>query len=348
MVKPKAVSKGELRKTDKDNKVLINTAKEEQVTVKSNNQIPSRIDGVVGDFKTTPSTPRTRHEQTTDIAVIGMAGMFADSQNIEEYWENLREKKDLVKTVPPDHFDYLPWYSEKKEGNKLYCKWGGFIDHVDRFDAGFFSISPREAEVMDPQLRLLLQVLFHTFEDAGYAGRIRGTNTGIYVGACSYDYQKEMDSAGKPVGPYDGSGNAPTMLPNRPSFFFDLKGPSVLIDTACSSSLVALHMASKALQRNECEMAIVAGVNLILGSWHYRYFCSIDALTHSGRCHTFDERADGYLPGEGVGAVLLKPLSQAVQDNDRIHAIIKGSATCHGGYTLCNGTQYQDANKSHS
>ena len=215
----------------------------------------------------------------------------------------------------------------------MYCKWGSFIDDVDKFDAAFFNISPVEAELMDPQLRYLLQVIYSTSEDAGYGGRIRGTKTGVYVGICFHDYQIETGASGKEISPYDGTGNAMTMMANRPSFFLNLKGPSIAVDTACSSSLVALHLACRALRNNECDMAFAAGVNCLLSSSHYRYFCSIGALSPTGRCHTFDQRADGYVPGEGVGAVLLKTLKQAVEDGDKIYAVIKGSAINHGGYT---------------
>ena len=202
------------------------------------------------------------------------------------------------------------------QDDKLYCKWGSFIDDVGIFDASFFNISPKEAELMDPQLRYLLQTLYHTAEDAGLANSIRGSNTGVYVGACFHDYADEMAQLGKQVEAHDGTGNALTMLANRPSFYFNLTGPSLSVDTACSSSLFALHLACKALQRGECDMAFAAGVNLLLSSWHYRYFCSINALSPTGRCHTFDARADGYVPGEGIASVLLKPLSKAQRDND--------------------------------
>lgn len=269
-----------------------------------------------------------------DIAVIGMAGIFADSPDLEVFWENLREGNNLVGEIPADHFDYRPWFStDPQKTDRIYCKWGSFINDVAFFDAGFFNITPKEAEAMDPQLRLLLQVLYSTAENAGQAATIRGTKSGMYVGICFHDYRDEMLRLGKQATPHAGTGNAATMMANRPSFYFNLKGPSLAVDTACSSSLVALHLACQALKNNECETAFVAGTNLLLGSWHYRYFCSIDALSHSGRCHTFDKKADGYVPGEGVGAVLLKPLQKAIENRDRIHAVIKGSAINHGGYT---------------
>lgn len=267
-----------------------------------------------------------------DIAVIGMAGVFPGATDVDAFWQLLRNKTDLMKEIPADHFDYRPFFDTQPAVDKLYCKWGSFIDEVDKFDAAFFMLSPREAEFMDPQLRYLLQVLYETSENAGYAKKIKGSNTGMFVGVCFHDYHQELERHGI-QSPYIGTGNVTTMIANRPSFFFDLKGPSLAIDTACSSSLIAIHLACRSLQNKECDMAFVAGTNLLLSPGHYVYFCSLGALSHTGRCHTFDNGADGYVPGESVAAILLKPLSKAIADGDTIHAVIKGTATNHGGYT---------------
>ena len=278
----------------------------------------------IGSQKTTSAV---RHHKD-DIAIIGMAGKYARSANLDAFWHHLAEKTDLISEVPEDHFDYRPFY----QPDAMYCKWGSFIDDIGRFDAGFFQFSSLESECMDPQLRHLLQVLYHTAEDAGYGGAIRGTNTGMFVGVCFSDYGDEALKAGIST-PYIGTGNATTMMANRPSYYFDLKGPSVSVNTACSSSLVALHMACRALRNNECEMAFAAGTNLILSPQHYLFFCSIGALSRSGRCYTFDRKADGYIPAEGVSALLLKPLAKSIADKDVIHGVIRGSAVNHGGHT---------------
>jgi amino acid adenylation domain-containing protein/thioester reductase-like protein len=276
------------------------------------------------------SGPATRKE----IAIIGMQGVFAESSNVEEFWENLRTGRNLIKEVPKDHWDVEPWFStDKNAKNKTYCKWGSFIDDVDKFDAAFFNISPREAELMDPQLRYLLQTMYRTAEDAGYITKIKGTNTGVFTGVCFLDYAATLLEDQYGADPYLGTGNSNTMYSNRPSFTFNLTGPSISVDTACSSSLTALHYACSALRNNECDMAFVNGVNLLLGSYHYRYFSSLRALSATGRCHTFDERADGYVPGEAIASVLLKPLDKALADGDMIYGVIKGSAVKHGGYT---------------
>ncbi|WP_158267012.1 SDR family NAD(P)-dependent oxidoreductase [Chitinophaga niastensis] len=269
-----------------------------------------------------------------DMAVIGMHGVFAGAKNPEQFWENLREGKDLITEIPLDHWDYRPWFDENPEAkDSTYCKWGSFISDVDKFDAGFFKISPREADWMDPQLRLLLQSIYNTGEDAGYINQLRSTNTGVFVGVCFHDYLEMIAEKRYPADPYIGTGNGQTVTANRVSFYFDFKGPSIAYNTACSSSLSALHAACQALRNNECNMAFVSGVNLLFASSHYRYFCSIGALSPTGHCYSFDERANGYVPGEAVTSILLKPLEQAEKDGDRIYAVIKGSAALHGGYT---------------
>ncbi|KFF06342.1 SDR family NAD(P)-dependent oxidoreductase [Flavobacterium reichenbachii] len=273
-------------------------------------------------------------EISNDIAIIGVHGVFPGADNPQEFWNKIYHKDNLIKEIPLDHFDYKPWYNpEKGVEDMLYTKWGSFINNVDQFDADFFNISRIEAEMMDPQLRYLMQVLYHTIEDAGAINVIKGSNTGLYVGVCFHDYGQEIDRINLKVNPHDGTGNAATMLANRPSFYFDLKGPSIVIDTACSSSLIAIHTACKAIQNKECNQALVAGTNLLLSSVHYRYFSSIGALSATGRCHSFDSQADGYIPGESVAAIMLKSLAEAEKDGDFIYGIIKGSATNHGGYT---------------
>ncbi|MED1663357.1 SDR family NAD(P)-dependent oxidoreductase [Brevibacillus laterosporus] len=301
-----------------------------------------QLDAVQAEWQTNQQSVQTEVTVSTskpdsvreDIAIIGMHGVFAEAANLDQFWSHLFSQKDLIKEIPMDHWDYRPWYDENAEAqNKTYCKWGSFINDVDKFDAEFFNISPREAEWMDPQIRLLLQSIYATGEDAGYIKQLRGSNTGVFVGACLHDYADRIAEMNLPVDPYIGTGNAQTVIANRVSFIFDFKGPSMAIDTACSSSLFALHSACQALRNKECDMAFVGGVNLLLSSWHYRYFCSIGALSRTGRCHTFDESADGYVPGEGIASILLKPLSKAKKDKDHIYAVIKGSAALHGGHT---------------
>ena len=268
-----------------------------------------------------------------DIAIIGMAGRFPESDSLEEFWDNLCSGRNLIREIPLERWDYRPLFDTRPQApSKLYCKWGSFVKRVSEFDAPLFNIGEGEARSLDPQLRLFLEVLHSAADDAGYGARLAGSRTGVYVGSCYEDYQHALGRSGKSVEPYDVTGNARTMLANRASYFWDLRGPSLVLDTACSSSLVAIHLACQALRNGECDMAVAGGINLILTSERYLCFCSLSALSPSGRCHSFDGRADGYVPGEAVACVLLKPLSRALRDGDPIHAVIKGSAIAHGGH----------------
>lgn len=267
-----------------------------------------------------------------EIAIIGMAGKVAESDTFDQFWENLKQGRDLIREIPANHWDYRPWFSEDRdEPNKTYSKWGTFIEQVDKFDPQFFGITAREATWMDPQLRILLEVVHETIEDAGYGQKIAGSNTGVYVGSCFHEYWDEVVRARTPFTDYEHGSSAASTLSGRISYTFDLQGASLPIDNACASTLTAIHLACMAMRNGEIEKALVCGSNLLLSPLHYVYFARMQALSPTGRCYPFDKAADGYVPGEGVAAVLLKPLDQALADNDQIHAIIKGSAINHVG-----------------
>ncbi|MDN3268138.1 SDR family NAD(P)-dependent oxidoreductase [Streptomyces sp. MA15] len=268
-----------------------------------------------------------------DIAVIGLAGRFPGASNVRELWQALLAGRDLVGDVPADRWDHSRYLDADGAAGTTECPAGGFLDDVSRFDAAFFGIPRAEAEAMDPQLRLLLEVLYEAAEDAAVLPGLRGSDTGVFVGECFRDYEGEMIIRGRKPGPYDATGIATTMAANRPSHYFDLSGPSLTVDTACSSSLHALQLAVESLRRGECSMAFAAGANLMLTPRHYLSLSGTGALSPSGRCHAFDERADGYVPAEAVAAVLLKPLSAALADGDPVRAVIKGVAVGHGGHT---------------
>ncbi|MBK5304150.1 MULTISPECIES: SDR family NAD(P)-dependent oxidoreductase [Gammaproteobacteria] len=280
-----------------------------------------------------PMTELRAEQPQTDIAIIGMHGQFGEAADLDQFWRNIWQDLELIKQVPADHWDITPWFDADPDAkDKTYSRWGSFIDDVDKFDAGFFNMSRREAQWMDPQVRLLLQSAYSSAENAGVIQRLRGSNTGVFIGSCFNEYVDKISELGLPMDPYIATGSG-TIAANRISFWFDFKGPSLMFNTACSSSLVALHAACVALRNGECGMAFVGGSNLLLSSWHYRYFSAIRALSPTGHCHTFDARADGYVPGECVATLLLKPLAQALADGDPIHGVIKGSAALHGGYT---------------
>lgn len=266
------------------------------------------------------------------IAVIGVSGLFPGSDTLDELWDNLEAEKDLITEVPISRWDWREYYSEDlREKNKSVSKCGGFINDVDKFDAQFFSISPLEAELMDPQHRLLLQTVWKAIEDAGYkASELSGRSIGAFVGFQFSDYQDLLQELGE-IRPQIPTGNSHAVLTNRISYFMNFRGPSESIDTACSGSLVAIHRAIRSIQNGESEMAIAGGVSLMLSPKTFLSASKLGILSIDNCCKTFDKSANGYVRGEGIGALVLKPLRQAVLDHDHIYAVIKGSAENHGG-----------------
>ena len=259
----------------------------------------------------------------SDIALIGMAGKFPGSDNLKDFWLNIVEQKDLITEIPKERFDYRA---------HSIPKWGGFINDIDKFDAAFFNISPREAELMDPQQRLFLQSVWQAIEDAGYASEYLSTyKTGLFVGVSTYDYFNLLYEANA-IEAHTSTGIAHSILANRVSYLLNLTGPSEAIDTACSSSLVAIHHAVRALQQGDCEIAIAGGVNALLSPMLFTTFAQAGMLAKDGRCKTFDKDANGYVRGEGVGTIILKPLYRALADHDRIYGVIKGTSVNHGGH----------------
>ncbi|MCG6894451.1 MAG: SDR family NAD(P)-dependent oxidoreductase, partial [Desulfobacteraceae bacterium] len=262
------------------------------------------------------------------IAVVGAYGLFPGSGDLTEFWSHLEAGDDLVTRVPRDRWDRTdPDVPEIDDPTG----WGGFITGVDRFDPLFFAISPREAQLMDPQHRLFLECVWKTVEDAGYsASALSGKRVGVFAGIQFNDYEQLLIR--KWTGAYQmATGNARTMLANRVSFQMNWQGPSETIDTACSSSLVAVHRAVASLRAGECELAVAGGVSLLLTPGTLLAAARLGVLSPSGRCRTFDKDADGYVKGEGLGAVLLKPLERAVRDRDHVYGVIRGSAVNHGG-----------------
>ncbi|MBT2404443.1 MULTISPECIES: SDR family NAD(P)-dependent oxidoreductase [unclassified Streptomyces] len=277
----------------------------------------------------------------TEIAVIGLAGRYPQARNIREFWRNLADGRDSVTEIPADRWDHGPYFDPDKDApGKTYTKWGGFLDGVDRFDSLFFNISPREAAFMDPQERLFLECVHETMEDAGYTRETlshcddRGLpgNVGVFVGVMYEEYQlygAQEQARGRNV---TLSGSASTIA-NRVSYVFDLHGPSLAVDTMCSSSLTALHLACQSLRTGGCELAVAGGVNLSLHPNKFLMLGSGKYASSKGRCESFGQGGDGYVPGEGVGAVLLKPLARAREDNDTIYGVIRATSVNHGGKT---------------
>jgi len=259
------------------------------------------------------------------IAVIGMAGRYPGAENLEEFWQRLSGGEDPIVEVPAER-----WSRARSESAVPHQ--GGFLPDVTSFDAEFFGISPREAALMDPQQRLFLETVWTTIEDAGYRpSSLAGTSTGVFVGVANMDYANLMARSGVPVEAHATTGVSHAILANRVSYLLDLRGPSEPIDTACSSSLIAVHRAVEAIRSGSCEQAIAGGVNVLLSQDLFVSFAQAGMLSPTGRCRTFDASADGYVRGEGVGAVFLKPLERALRDGDQVLAVIRGSGESHNG-----------------
>ena len=271
---------------------------------------------------------------TSEVAIVGISGRYPMANNLEEFWSNLIQGKDCIQEIPKDRWDHSRYFNpERGTPGKTYSKWGGFIDGHNAFDPLFFNISPKEAALIDPQERVFLQTVWQAIADAGYTGKsLSNSQVGVYAGVMWSQYQLLG------VDPdYESGNDVPESLissvANRISYFFDFQGPSIGLDTMCSSSLTAIHLASEAIKNGECEYAIAGGVNLIVHPNKYLRLSQGDFSSSDGRCRSFGNGGDGYVPGEGVGAVLLKPLNKALQDRDYIHGVIKSSYINHGGKT---------------
>lgn len=274
------------------------------------------------------------------IAMIGMGCRFPGAHNPDELWQLLRDGVDAIATIPSDRWDADAFYDpEPATPGKMNTRWGGFLDQVDQFDAGFFGITRREAERMDPQQRLFLETSWEALEQAGIApDQLSGSATGVFVGIASINYDQFLFKGVQDLATitaYDGVGTTLSLAANRLSYLLNLRGPSLAIETACSSSLVAVHLACQSLRSQETNLCIVGGANLILSPELHITFSQARMMAPDGRCKTFDARADGYVRGEGCGAVVLKRLSDAIADQDPIWAVIRGSAVNQDG--LSNG-----------
>ncbi len=275
--------------------------------------------------------------QQEPIAIIGMGCRFPAGINTpEQFWQFLLKGGDAIHEVPPTRWNNDHYYDPDMDApGKISTRWGGFIEQpIDRFDAKFFGISPREARSMDPQQRMLLEVVWETLDHSGYPStQVAGSQTGVFVGMTMQDYllaQANLIDPAK-VDAYLATGGVFNAAVGRVSYLLGVHGPSIAVDTACSSSLVSVHIAVQSLRSGECDMALAGGVNLILVPEMTVSMTKAHMMAPDGRCKTFDARADGFVRSEGCGMVALKRLSDALADGDRIFAVIRGSAVNHGG-----------------
>ncbi|HET8890469.1 MAG TPA: SDR family NAD(P)-dependent oxidoreductase, partial [Candidatus Angelobacter sp.] len=279
--------------------------------------------------------------ESEPIAIVGLSGRYPEAANIEAYWHNLREGRDCIVEVPRERWDWREYFSEDRSNNgHHYSKWGGFIAGVDEFDPLFFNIAPKEAKYIDPQERLFLQHAWMAIEDAGYTRSSLQTaderdlagQVGVYVGVMYTEYQLFAAEAGV-KGKRMGIAGSMASIANRVSYALNLHGPSMTLDTMCSSSLTAIHLACQDLKQGRTSMAIAGGVNVSVHPNKYLMLSAGQFISGDGHCQSFGEGGDGYIPGEGVGVVVLKRLADARRDGDHIYGIIRGSALNHGGKT---------------
>ncbi|WP_180303655.1 type I polyketide synthase [Streptomyces sp. JV178] len=273
-------------------------------------------------------TDEDHHDPDRLIAVVGMAGRFPGAPDIDGLWDLLMARGDAIRPVPADRWDTSAQLDPEKDIQAV----GGFLEDVDRFDPTFFGISPREAEDIDPQHRLLLEESWRALEDAGRpAADLRGTRTGVYVGATWHDYEILGKERGRGAGQHTLVGNSLDMTATRVSYFLGLRGPSMAVETGCSSGLVSLHLAARALRNGEIDGALVGAVTLMLDPHPTIGLTHFGGLSPTGRCHAFSADADGFVRGEGVVMLYVKTLARALADGDRVHGVIVRTAVNNDG-----------------
>lgn len=267
------------------------------------------------------------------IAVIGLGCRFPGGCDTpESLWRFLAEGNNARSEVPAELWSLADYFDETPQRpGKISSRYGAFLADIARFDADFFAISAREAEQMDPQQRLLLETSWQTFERTGiHPKNLRNSRTGVFIGCMTQEYS-ELIKDERAIDVHTGTGNAPSLLAGRLAYYYGLQGPAMVVDTACSSSLLAVHLAVKSLRSKEIDMALAGGINLQLSARAGITESQAMMLAEDGLCKTFDEKADGIGRGDGVGLVVLKRLTDAIQAGDPVCAVIKGSAANHDG-----------------
>jgi acyl transferase domain-containing protein/enoyl-CoA hydratase/carnithine racemase/acyl carrier protein/NAD(P)-dependent dehydrogenase (short-subunit alcohol dehydrogenase family) len=317
---------------------IVSNAKSESINTSNNRVERPYVNADVGLKRKnginviTPQTKTSRvsmqqKEKEDSIAIVGLSGRYPEARDLEQFWNNLSEGKDCIVEVPESRWDWKEFYTEdRSQQGKHFSKWGGFIEGVDQFDPLFFNISPKEAKTIDPQERLFLQHAWNAVEDSGFTHNSlqiphsddASGQVGVYVGVM--------------YGEYNLSGSLASIA-NRVSYFLNLHGPSITLDTMCSSSLTAIHLACQDLKQGRTDLAIAGGVNISVHPGKYLMLSDAQFISSSGNCQSFGEGGDGYIPGEGVGVVILQRLSDAVAENRHIYGVIKGSGINHGGKT---------------
>jgi acyl transferase domain-containing protein len=276
------------------------------------------------------SRPGRRH----DVAIVGIGCRFPGGvSDVESFWRLLSEGKDAITEIPRDRIDLNHYFdAAPATPGRIMSRWGGYLDRIDEFDADFFGISPREAERIDPQQRLLLEAGWEALEDAGQdLKRIDPRSASVFVGQWTSDFESRLFADPEIVDFYMTTGSGRYAASGRLSYLLGFRGPSVTVDTACSSSLAAIHLAVRSLRDGESSLALAGGVNIILQPHISIAYSQSRMMAPDGRCKFGDASGDGYVRSEGVGLLVLKPLDNALAANDRIYAVIRGSAVNNDG-----------------
>lgn len=275
-----------------------------------------------------PLHPKGSKVKAPDIAIIGVAGKYPQAEDLTSFWDNISKGMDCITKFPSNRW-------EQARANWKGNQWGGFIKDIDKFDYQFFNMTKSQAEMSDPQLRVMMEVVWSALEDAGYPYQSfsdRKEKVGTFIGNMyggfgQVAYERWLDGGSSlPQSSY-------WMIPNRVSYYYDFKGPSIAVDTACSSSLTALTLACQSIHNKECTAAVVGGVNIIANPMQNTRLDKLGQLSQKGTVNSFSEEADGYVEGEGAGAIIIKPLEAAIEDGDYIYGVIKGAVCNHNGET---------------
>lgn len=276
------------------------------------------------------------HNNSNDIAIIGLSGRFPGSDNVDQFWRNLEVGNEAITDIPPDRWDFAPIFKSGSDTSIVgsYSKRGGLLEKVDKFDARFFDMFSNEAEKIDPQQRIALEEAWKTFEDAGYAAdQLSGRSIGVFVAARTGDYHNQV------LGNYEDFdvntiiGNDTSILSGRISHTLDLTGPSLAINSGCSSAGLAMYLACQSIENEESEMALAGGINIMSTPQRFLFHSKTGLMSNDGKCRAFDDSANGFVLGEAAGFFLLKKLKNAIRDNDNIYGVIKAIGIRHGGKT---------------